>query len=134
MREIKFRAWYKYGKKMVDLYKITPLAVADHNGTMDGLFLPFDNNMILMQYTGLIDKNGKEIYEGDVVRAIYPNIPIDEYVDLDQTFVVEWENRYPNNSFLGYNLGLFDSIEIIGNIWENPGLISQKTDSTPNRI
>ena len=80
------------------------------------------NEYEIMQFTGLLDKSGKEIYEGDIVRAIYPNIEINRIADLDQTFVVGWENRYPHDSFLGYNFGLFDSIEIIGNVHETPEL------------
>ena len=153
MREIKFRAWYKYGKKMVDLYKITPLAVADHNGTLDGLFLPFDNNMILMQFTGLKDKNGKEIYEGDVVILrchVSAGYYEDRYdIDMDFTggvvilpsmgaciknpiWVDNMDDRHGKNQ--GYkNIRGYRS-EVIGNIYENPELISPKTDSTPNRI
>ena len=123
MREIKFRAWYKYGKKMVDLYKITPFAVADHNGTMDGLFLPFDNNMILMQFTGLLDKNGKDIFEGDVLKLTH---------EYDQT-----EDKFHLHDFIDDTcyLRMFDmeNIEIIGNQYENPELISPKTNNTPNR-
>jgi len=115
MREIKFRAWDKINKTMYhDIHKLDSLA--------EKISRP--NEYEIMQFTGLLDKSGKEIYEGDIVRAIYPNIEINRIADLDQTFVVGWENRYPHDSFLGYNFGLFDSIEIIGNIWENGGLLN----------
>ena len=73
-REIKFRAWNKEDKIMVDLQKITPLALNDMMNTQlnlqgrSGLFIPFFKELELMQYTGLKDRNGlTEIYEGDII-------------------------------------------------------------------
>lgn len=74
------------------------------------------------EYTGLKDKNGKEIYEGDILHS--------EYLDYEVRFI---QNEYyskiakfsgENNSDLGFeNAG---KLEIIGNIWENPDLIENK--------
>lgn len=64
-REIKFRAWNRVTNQMLDLKKITPFAL---HPVLDaaGLFLPFDDAYALMQYTGLQDRNGTDVYEGDV--------------------------------------------------------------------
>jgi len=63
MREIKFRAWDDNEKQMVFWDDLRDTKLFD-----DG----FDNNQCtLMQYTGLKDKNGKEIYEGDVVEITF---------------------------------------------------------------
>ena len=65
MREIKFRAWHQDTKKMLDLKKMTPLALSP-SLDQDGLYIPFIKDLPLMQYTGIKDKDGVEIYEGDI--------------------------------------------------------------------
>jgi hypothetical protein len=72
----------------------------------------------IMQFTGLFDKNGLEIYEGDVIKSF-----------LGRVAVVEWEKE---GRFLGFTVGSERKIiyinrepkvEIIGNIYENPELL-----------
>ena len=69
-REIKFRAWDKENKKMK--YNITGIEYGNGAGNINGIFIDGDiyeiEKIELMQYTGLHDKNGKEIYEGDIVE------------------------------------------------------------------
>ena len=71
-----------------------------------------------MQSTGLKDKNGTEIYEGDIVKNIY-----------DEIYVVKWfdagfhlEEKY-NGGFDYFELHFGDNKEVIGNIYENPELL-----------
>ena len=135
MREIKFRAWDKKNKEMYyigqefdDEYGCIPYLEIFKNG--EWFFewgdasdkFDLDNKIgILMQYTGLKDKNGKEIYEGDIILAtiienLLPSGENSEYVDKR---VVEWNKEQGGFAFAE------DEYEIIGNIYENKDLLTK---------
>lgn len=70
------------------------------------------------QFTGLFDKNGKEIYEGDIVRY-RPNNKVYQVVFKDGIFWGEGENG------CGCAAHFFPACEIVGNVFDNPGLIEK---------
>lgn len=126
MRDIKFRAWTARGEKMIDLKAITPLALSD--GMLrqgDGLFIPFREDIILMQYTGRKDKNGVEVYESDIILIHWSTgTDVPEIVSYDDKYAY-W--KYGNNPICelipdstcdGYKF------EVIGNIYQNSELIN----------
>ena len=124
MREIKFRAWIKKESRMTEVGVLSQngKSITVDDSDMDGTYNRHvgGNKFELMQFTGLKDKNGKEIYEGDIVNHIYHH----------QKAVIEWINC---GLMMKYSDGLKDSmfaidmehIEIIGNIYENPELLNR---------
>lgn len=114
-REIKFRIWDKNDERM----KYADIEYFDdmigfrfgHRG-----FEEDDNNdIVIMQYSGLRDKNGKEIYEGDIVESPFTGDPVS----------VVWSEPFAQFTFGGaeFNVEAKPSdIEIIGNVYENPEL------------
>lgn len=113
-REIKFRAWDKNSKTI--LYVLDNPSWAGTTGKLIDSFEDED----LMQYTGLKDKNGKEIYEGDIVKSRHQEKAIVIWDIENACFatetvddVVKGEKQYC----------LPDVEVIIGNIYENPGLL-----------
>lgn len=112
MIEIKFRAWDKNNKRFVpdsELQVHTLGTESSENGlnkTLEILGIVYE----LQQFTGLKDKNGKEIYEGDIMRC------------NDLGFVrVEWtDERFGWSPFVAKN---DTSWEVVGNIYENPELL-----------
>jgi len=134
-REIKFRVFDNSSKKMNQVHSIWGLPKVDHitipsEESVETLF----NNFELMQFTGLKDKNGIDIYEGDIIRYfnLSGELAIGIIVFKDGSFrfkntnnqeVRQW-NDGNHDWYSIENIELFE-MEIIGNIYENPEFLNK---------
>ena len=139
-RTIKYRAWHKELKVMIAVYVIdqtTKASTGEHYPSSRGYLLADTEEQVvfslddveLLQYTGLKDKNGKEIYVGDVVN-VYDKENYSKGDQLVTTDLVKWseEGGYwtsyePGDYYLP--LGSDDlELKIIGNVYENSDLLT----------
>ena len=134
MREIKFRAWDKKDKRMiVDKQDCIPLIVTNKSvfkldpTSEKHRWIEINTNRFeLMQSTGLKDKNGKEIYEGDIVKTT-SNELIGKF--KHKIYKIEFKeiNCVAGAKYIGFDFQFnVDEIEVIGNIYENPELLESK--------
>ena len=145
MNNLKFRAYIKSINKVVDVLKIdfknkTLILDIEPNKVFfepnlshfwwDGTKLSFED-VEIMQSTGLKDKNGKEIFEGDIINCgyLFNGSPFDELDEYEEEKVVKFVNcgfniKFKNDTNLFIDImESCEDIEVIGNIYENKELL-----------
>jgi hypothetical protein len=114
MREIKFRVWSELTKSMSPVASLLDWIYTDNTPALLALGI----RMTFLQFTGLKDKNGREIYEGDVI-SIHEGYERGSVGFRKGNFVLENTDKAIGNY-------ITETIEVIGNIYENPELLANE--------
>ena len=130
MREIKFRAWLKEDKKMVNVetmdFTDKSMQYLKRSEIINAYILrrESDDDVELMQYTGVKDKNGKEIYEGDILFFRDENM---KYIVVwqDAAFIIKSIEIRKYSEKMCWLDDTEICCEIVGNIYENKNLLEE---------
>lgn len=141
MKELKFRAFHKPSKKMFDvgmidfLYETVYEYISHGFSSSDAVELYDFHECELMQFTGLKDVDGKEIFEGDIVEITFNEEYSDDFVVIEDDAKNIYEVVFYDDCFFfvsTYYLPLYSldeidfNIKILGNIYQNSELLERK--------
>lgn len=129
MRGIKFRAWHKADEKMYEVYGFT-----QNKWFLKGKQFPMPNGaVVIMQYTGLKDKNGKEIYEGDLLTDYGGAPPL--YVEYSEKHGAYcFVDKFDRSGTVYYTplMIYYEHMEVIGNIFQDGDLLRDSQNPETN--
>lgn len=111
MRKIEFRAWFAEKSLMIG-----PASLDNWIEGVKEKQLDIYERLEWMQFTGLTDKNGKEIYEGDIL-AVKLHADSDTWI-----YVVQWNDKEAQFQINEFEITLYEEVEIISNIYESPDI------------
>ena len=133
MRNLKFRFYAKKSKKFITLPRVWMRENGELNYDYEG------EDLIVNQWTGLLDKNGMEIYEGDILNSDYKPIEtyefswyergIVKYYPVFARFGLEFYSPFGGEGYTGKEQHISDYIkdwDLIGNVYENPELLNKE--------
>jgi uncharacterized phage protein (TIGR01671 family) len=114
MRPLEFRAWDKNDLEMIN----------EFDSKYDWEYKD-SGDFILMQFTGLLDKNGTKIFEGDIMKFEHDDIVSVVNYDINRACYIfkGWIDEYGNDTTLDSCYRLLEMASVIGNIFESPELI-----------
>ena len=124
----KFRAWDALARKMIrELLLISYVRneiIGKYENGSNSNPLKIREEVILMQSTGLVDKNGQEIFEGDIVHAYSEDARLIGTIEyFDNAYCIKTKNGVYNSHWTNA-----EYYEVIGNIYENPELLEEETN------
>lgn len=114
MREFKFRAWDKEESEFIDIKSFG--------------FLESGDELVIMQYTGLIDINNTEVFEGDILKFTNDDFAYVSFYEGKYITITTYEGKYTARSDFE-DMDLDEALrigEVIGNIYENPELLERR--------
>lgn len=122
MRQIKFRVWDKKAKEWIYWEEFTK-----NPGILGFILTGKTTDSVINQFTGLLDKNGKEIYEGDIVK-------LDTWAGVQQIAFIEGafclansKGEYVGDIHYIHHAGI-EQATVTGNIYSNPELLEEKKE------
>nr|DAO06233.1 MAG TPA: YopX protein [Caudoviricetes sp.] len=132
-RDIKFRLWSKIGKKFIKTDDPDLNFVINSDGYLYSIenfygeiYVSLQLDIVVLQFTGLQDINGKDIYEGDILKYNFPydgrlkHVSPVKFLETEASFGIK--DIYGNEIPL-YRITANNYFEVVGNIYENPELL-----------
>ena len=116
MRSYRFRAFYRYSDGK---HKKTSVTCDGDMPINDVFYLNQKENIVFSQFIGLYDKNGKEIYEGDIIKT-ETFVGKVLFSASHHSYILRWVEY---DGFIPQD----EDLEIIGNVYENPELLEAET-------